>query len=417
MEISMGHPSKDIIGTKGDELKGKKIVLCITGSVAAIESPKIARELMRHGAEVFTIMSKMAKRIIHPYLMEWATGNPVVLELTGKIEHVSLLNKADLVLIAPATANTINKIACGIDDTPVTSATSVALGLNKPILILPAMHASMYNHPVLIENIEKLEKLGVKFLKPRIEEGKAKIVALEEVLEAVIAMLYEKDMKGLNVLVTAGPTIEHIDPIRILTNKSSGKMGIAIAKEAFRRGAKVTLIYGPGLIQPPHNIKIIHVETSKEIYDKVISELESNEYDIFVSAAAVSDFMLEKPYSYKINTHNVNELKLELKTVPKIVEKVKKISPKTFLIIFKAEYKVSNEELIKSSYDLLKEVNADLVVGNDVARKGVGFRTETNEVVIVESNCNVEYIPLTSKQKIAKRIFDIALKLYKRDRP
>jgi phosphopantothenoylcysteine decarboxylase/phosphopantothenate--cysteine ligase len=409
----MEHPSKDIVGTKGDELKGKRIVLCITGSVAAIESPKIARELMRHGAEVFAIMSKMAKKIIHPYLMEWATGNPVVVELTGKIEHVSLLNKADLVLIAPATANTINKIAYGIDDTPVTSAISVALGLNKPILILPAMHASMYRHPVLIENMNKLEKLGIEFLKPRIEEGKAKIATLEEVLEAVIAMLYEKDMKGLSVLVTAGPTIEHIDPIRILTNKSSGKMGIAIAKEAFRRGAKVSLIYGPGLIQPPSNIKVIHVETSKEMFDKVNSELESNEYDIFVSTAAVSDFMLEKPFSYKINTHNLNELELKLKIAPKIIEKVKKISPKTFLIAFKAEYGVSYEELVKSSYDLLKEVNADLVVGNDVAKQGVGFRAETNEVIIVDSNRNVEYVPLTTKQKVAKRIFDVALKLYK----
>jgi phosphopantothenoylcysteine decarboxylase/phosphopantothenate--cysteine ligase len=408
----MEHPSKDIVGTKGDELKDKRIVLCITGSVAAIESPKIARELMRHGAEVFTIMSNMAQKIIHPYLMEWATGNPVVVELTGKIEHVSLLNKADLVLIAPATANTVNKIACGIDDTPVTSAISVALGLNKPILILPAMHASMYRHPVLIENMNKLEKLGIGFLKPRIEEGKAKIATLEEVLEAVIAMLSEKDMKGLSVLVTAGPTIEHIDPIRILTNKSSGKMGIAIAKEAFRRGAKVSLIYGPGLIQPPFNIKVIHVETSKEMFDKVNSELESNEYDIFVSTAAVSDFMLEKPFSYKINTHNLNELELKLKIAPKIVEKVKTISPKTFLIAFKAEYGVSYEELVKSSYDLLKEVNADLVVGNDVAKQGVGFRAETNEVIIVDSNRNVEYVPLTTKQKVAKRIFDVALKLY-----
>lgn len=409
------HPSKDIVGTKGDELKDKKIILCITGSVAAIESPRIARELMRHGAEVFTIMSDMAQKIIHPYLMEWATGNPVVTKLTGKIEHVSLLNKADLVLIAPATANTISKIACGIDDTPVTSAISVALGLNKPILILPAMHASMYRHPVLIENIKKLEKLGIEFIKPRIEEEKAKIASVEEVLEAIIAKFTEKDMEGLSVLITAGPTIEYIDPIRILTNKSSGKMGIALAKEAFRRGAKVTLIYGPGLVKAPSYIKVINVETSKEMLNKVKLELESNNYDIFVSAAAISDFMLEKPFPYKINTHNLNELTLKLKIAPKIIEDIKKISPKTFLIAFKAEYGVSYEELVKSSYELLKEVNADLVIGNDVAKQGVGFRTETNEVIIVDSNYNVEFVPLTTKQKIAKRIFDFALKLYKKN--
>ena len=182
----MNHPTKDIIGTKGKELMNKKIILCITGSVAAIKSTEIARELMRHGAQVFPVMTKMAQRIIHPDLMEWATGNPVVFELTGKIEHVELGNIADLILVAPATANTISKIACGIDDTPVTSVISVGFGLNKPILIVPAMHESMYKHPILIQNIEKLRSLKGEFIGPEIKEGKAKIASVEKIVKVVI---------------------------------------------------------------------------------------------------------------------------------------------------------------------------------------------------------------------------------------
>jgi phosphopantothenoylcysteine decarboxylase/phosphopantothenate--cysteine ligase len=183
----MNHPSEDIIGTKGNELKNKKIVLCITGSVAAIKSPEIARELIRHGAQVFPVMTKMAQRIIHPDLMAWATGNSVVSELTGKIEHVELGCNTDLILIAPATANTISKIVCGIDDTPVTSVISVAFGNKIPILIVPAMHESMYKHPILIQNIEKLRSLKCEFIGPEIKEGKAKIAPVEKIVESVIA--------------------------------------------------------------------------------------------------------------------------------------------------------------------------------------------------------------------------------------
>jgi len=196
------HPSRDIIGTKGSELKERKIVLCITGSVAAVRSSDIARELMRHGAEVFAVMSQMAQKIVHPYLLEWATGNQVVTELTGKIEHIALTGerkeKADLVLVAPATANTTSKIACGIDDTPVTSVVSTAFGSDIPIIIVPSMHESMYRHPVLIENIKKLESLGVDFVDPHIEEGKAKIAEIEEILEAVFRKLeVRKELAGI----------------------------------------------------------------------------------------------------------------------------------------------------------------------------------------------------------------------------
>ncbi len=408
------HPSKSIVGAKGNELKGKNIILGISGSVAAVQCSEIARELMRHGAEVFVVMSPMAQKIIHPYLMEWATGNPVVTELTGKIEHVALVGgddyKADALLVAPATANTIGKIACGIDDTPPTSVASVAFGLNVPILVVPAMHESMYRHPVVTENIRKLEALGVKFIGPRIEEGKAKIALTRQIVDAVIQRLKPEDMAGMHVLVTAGPTLEYIDPIRVITNKSSGKMGIAVAEEASRRGANVTLICGCRPAMAPSNVKVVSVETTNEMYEAVRSELRSAQYELFVSAAAASDFAPEAPFKAKVDSHATQELKVKFKSLPKIIEKAKRISPSTFLVAFKAEYKLSNEELIKRAHKRLKTSRADLIVANDVGRKDAGFQTDTNEVFIVDRDKNVVHVPLMPKIDIARKLLDLVSK-------
>ena len=285
----MKHPSKEIIGTWSNLLKGKKIVLCICGSVAAIKSPEIARGLMRHGAEVYIVMSKAATLIIHPYLMEWATGNPVVTELTGKVEHVMLCGKtetkADLVLIAPATANTISKIACGIDDTPVTTFVSTALGTGIPIMIVPAMHETMYRNPFVAENIEKLKKMGIMFIGPRFEEGKAKIATPEQVINAVIRYFTPKILKGRKVLVTAGPTREYLDNVKFLTTPSTGKMGLAIAEECIASGAQVTLIMGPTTLKPPLEAKVIRVITCEEMRNAVVNELKKEKYDyIFLPA-------------------------------------------------------------------------------------------------------------------------------------
>ncbi|MEM2875924.1 MAG: flavoprotein [Candidatus Bathyarchaeia archaeon] len=191
----MRFDSKDIVGTKGTELKGRRIALCLTGSVAVAKAPEIARELMRHGAEVHVFMSPSAQRLISSTLMEWATGNPVVTEITGAVENVAMCGshagKADLVIVAPATANTIGKIAAGIDDTCVTTLVSTALGARIPILVAPAMHESMYNHPLVVENIGKLKSIGVLFVGPRVVEGKAKIAGVDEVVESAIRVLRE----------------------------------------------------------------------------------------------------------------------------------------------------------------------------------------------------------------------------------
>ena len=406
------HPSKDIVGSKSSLLKDRRVALCITGSVAAVKCPEVARELMRHGAEVYTVMSAMAQKIIHLYLMEWATGNHVVTELTGKIEHVMLagegVDKADLVLVAPATANTIGKIACGIDDTPVTTLVSTAFGSGIPIMVVPAMHESMYRHPVVTENVGKLRSLGVEFVGPRVEEGKAKIAEVKEIVEAVVRRLTVKiDLAKRKVLVTAGPTLEYIDPIRVMANKSSGKMGVAIVEEALSRGIEVTLVYGPGTAVPPVGAKIVSVETSQEMYEAVVSELKSKKYDVVIAVAAVADWAPEKKYEYKVPTSIKNELTVKMRPTPKIIDSVKKVSPDTFLVAFRAEYNLSDEELIQSAYKRLKKAKADLVAANDIGRKGAGFESDTNEVFIVDTNKKVVHVPVAAKREVAKRLFDV----------
>ncbi len=413
------HTSKEIIGTKGNALKGRKIVLCISGSVAAIKSPDIARELMRRGAEVYPVMSKSAEELIHPYLMEWATGNSVVTQLTGKVEHVTLAGehaqRADLILVAPSTANTISKIACGIDDTPVTTVVSTAFGSSIPIVIVPAMHESLYKHPVVAENIAKLKRLGVEFIGPRIEEGKAKIAEVNEVVEFVTdKLMAKKDLAGKRVVVTAGPTIEHIDPVRIITNRSSGKMGVAIAEEALSRGAETVLIYGPGTASPPSRAKTIRVRTTKEMRDTTLAELKANRCDVLVAAAAAADWAPEKQFDYKVSTHAAPFIDVRLRATPKIIDAVKKASSETLLVAFRAEHGMSDAELVDSAYKRLKAAKADLIVANDVGREGVGFDVDTNEVFIIDSEKNVTHVPLASKREVARKLLDvIAVKINK----
>jgi phosphopantothenoylcysteine decarboxylase/phosphopantothenate--cysteine ligase len=309
--------------------------------------------------------------------------------------------------VAPATANTISKIACGIDDTPVTTLVSTAFGSGIPIMVVPAMHESMYHHPVVAENIEKLQSLGVEFIGPRVEEGKAKIAKPKEIVEAVIRRLaVMRDLANRKILVTAGPTLEYIDPIRIIANKSSGKMGMAIAEEALSRGAEVTLVYGPGTAIPPVRAKTITIETTQEMYDATISELKSRKYDVAIAAAAVADWTPKKKYGYKVPTNIKTEHTIRLKPTPKIIDAVRKTSPETFLVAFRAEHNLSNKELIQSAYNRLKKAKADLIVANDIGRKDVGFAYDTSEVFIIDINKEVVHVPLTTKKEIARHLFD-----------
>ena len=400
------HPSKDIVGSDGSELDGRKIVLCITGSVAAYRAIDLARLLMRHGADVHAVMTEStAATLLHPEMMKWATGNDVVTKLTGNLEHVMLADygMSDLIVVYPCTANTLGKMAAGIDDTPVTSVLSVALGSKIPIIIAPAMHEAMYENRFIQSNVEKLRR-QVAFVEPCMEEGKAKVAEPKQVLQAAIEVLSRGPLAGKRVLVTAGSTVENIDPIRVVTNTSSGKMGIAIAQEAERMGATVTLVYAHG--SEPVNGRALRVNTSEEMRRAVVSQLSSVKYDIAIMAAAVADFMPAKKSEKKIDTR-AGKVELSLVATKKIIDEVKKKSKDTFLVAFKADYNVQDSVLVERAYKKLQDCDADIVVANDLGRKGSEAGSDRNEVFIVDKKRKIIHLPLESKVAIAMKLLEL----------
>jgi phosphopantothenoylcysteine decarboxylase/phosphopantothenate--cysteine ligase len=374
---------------KSARLQGKRIALCVAGSIAAIESPKLARELRRHGAEVQAYMSDAALDILHPNAMEFATGKEVITKISGKLEH---LYSFDLVLVAPATANIIGKIANGIADSVIST---LVLSTRARVVLAPAMHEEMYESRILRENLGKLRRYGYGFVEPRFREGKAKMAKIEDIVDRAIYELYDKDLKGKKVVVTAGPTVEYIDPIRIITNKSSGKMGIAVAREAYFRGADVKLIYGYGIETPPPYLAVVHVETGQEMLAASLQEMPC---DIFISAAAVSDFTVKEE---KEKLKSDREIDIKLIPTPKILEKIKK--HRCIKVGFKALHSVSEAELVDAASQAREKYGLDLVVANDVARDI--FRSDESEVYLVSGE-GVEHIPRTSKDEIAIEIFN-----------
>ena len=414
------HPSKDITESKGTILRGKTICMCLTGSVAVINAPIIARELMRLGADVVSVMSKAATELIKPTLMHWATGNPVITHLTGSVEHVFLAGdrpnaagKADLILVCPATANSISKVANGIDDTPVTTMVSTAFGSSIPIVVVPAMHESMY-HPIIEKNISVLKKYGIDVLGPRISEGKAKIAKVEDIIDRVIDLLItEKDLEGKRILITAGPSREAIDNVRYLSNKSSGRMGIEIAKEASARGADVLLVAGECMVKIPEYIKTNHVESADDFIKVIKDEISNNNYDFFISAAAISDYKPVDLIEGKISSDNVKELNVNMKLTPKILDIARRKDYKLFIIAFKAETNVSRTELIDRAYDRLLKSESDLIVANDVGRDDIGFNSKDNEVYIINKEKHITHIEKHTKRYVASKIIDVALENYR----
>jgi phosphopantothenoylcysteine decarboxylase / phosphopantothenate---cysteine ligase len=406
------HPSKDILGTQGSQLEGKKIILCITGSVAAYRAIDLARLLMRHHADVHAVMTEStASMLLNPEIMKWATGNDVVTKLTGNLEHIILADygMSDLIIVYPCTANTLGKVAAGIDDTPVTSILSVALGSKIPIIVAPAMHEAMYDNIFVQQNVSKLREQMV-FIEPKIEGGKAKVADPEHVLNATISVLSRRALlSGKRVLVTAGSTIEYIDPIRVVTNLSSGKMGIAIAQEAQRMGATVTLVYGYGTLNIASE-KIVRVNTGEEMYKAIVSELSSKRYDIAVMAAAVADFAPAKKSYQKIDT-KLGKMELSLVATRKIIDEVKNKNKDTFLVAFKADYGVSDSILTEKAYRKLKECDADIIVANDLGRKGSEPGSDKNEVFIVDRNKKIVHLPPESKAQVARRLLELVAEL------
>ena len=397
------HPSLDIVNSYGVELSGKKIVLCVAGSVAAYKAIELARLLMRHGANVTCVASSAVTKLVQPDYFRWATGNEVITKLTGELEHIRLAdyNQSDLIVVYPATANTLGKLANGIDDTPVSTVLTVGFGSKIPILMCPAMHASMYDNLAVKKNIEFL-KNKIEFLSPQMIEGKAKASEPEDVLEYVLKKFgFSSILKNKKILMTAGPTIEYIDPLRVITNQSSGKTGVLLASELISAGSKVTLVYGPGVEKPPKGAKVIKVFTSKEMYETVKKQMEKK-FDVVIMAAAVADYTPENPSKKKIKSTQ-NKIKISLKKVPKIIDQVKKFQKNIILVGFKAEVNLSKKDLIRVARKKLQESNADIIIANNIASSRYKKNPNNNEVLIIDSG-KVRSSGWKKKQKIVKFI-------------
>ena len=394
----------DITCSVSETLSGKTIVVGVTGSIAAVRVVDLIRDLIRRGAEVHCVASRAALQILHPYALEYATTHPVITEITGQVEHVQfcgVCGQADLLLIAPATANTIGKMACGIDDTPVTTFATTALGSGKPVAVVPAMHEAMYRHPAVLRNLDALREMGVTLIDPRIEEGKAKIADNLLVVREVERLLGPADLTGKRILITSGSNAETVDPIRILTNRSSGKTGVALALEARRRGAEVTLVHR-FLQDIP--VRQVYAESAKEMLDAVLAEVAKG-CDALISAAAVADYTLD-PKAEKIKSGQ--ELVLRLMPTQKIIKTVREAYPHLKIVGFKAETGVTDEELALRAQRSMQGAGLDLVVANDVARGGMG--TDDNRVLIIDRLVQRKTAE-GKKSLIAKMIMDALVEL------
>ena len=368
----------DITGSVSHTLAGKTIVVAVTGSIAAVRAVDLIRDLIRRGAAVHCVMSRAAEQILHPYALEYASGNSVIREITGKVEHVQFCGvggAADLLLVAPATANTIGKMACGIDDTPVTTFATTALGSGKPVAVVPAMHEAMYRHPAVLRNLETLRQMGVLLIDPRLEEGKAKIADNASIVWEVERLLGPGDLAGKRIVITSGSNAEAIDPIRILTNRASGKTGLALALEAWRRGAEVVLVHR-FLLELP--VRQVYAGSAAEMLDAVMAEVEKGCH-VLISAAAVADYTLDRQ-AEKIKSGQ--DLSLHLTPTPKIIKKVREAYPELKIVGFKAETDLGDEELIQRAEESMQCAHLDLMVANDVSRGGMG--TDDNRVIIID---------------------------------
>lgn len=400
-QIPNEHPTLWIKSTKSESLKGKTIVLAVTGSIAAVRTVELAREFIRRGADVYAVMSEAAGWILNPMALHYATGNEVITKITGKVEHVEFfgkLGRADLLLVAPATANTIGKIAAGIDDTAVTTFATTAIGAGKPVMIVPAMHEDMYNHPAVTENINKMKNWGISFIGPRVEEGIAKIAGNDGIVLEVERAIGKKTLCGKKILITSGSTAEPIDPIRILTNRASGKTGNELALEAYRRGAEVTIVHRNKL--GATGINEIYAETAAQMTDAVLAEL-ADGYDLLISSAAIADYTID---ASRQKIKSGEGLELTFKSTRKLIKEARQACPLLKIVGFKAEAGVDTEELLRRAGQTLKNSGLDMIVANEVSKGGIG--TDSNIVTILYSGQKEKLSIEGSKSLIANVLMD-----------
>ena len=396
-------------------LKGKNILLGVSGGIAAYKAADICSRLVKNHANVDVIMTEHALNFITPNTFEALCHNKVVTDTFDRnhpweVEHIALADKADCVIIAPATANIIGKLANGIADDMLTT---TLMACECPKLIAPAMNTKMWNNPILQDNLKKLKHYGWTIIEPESghlacgTEGSGKLAKPEVIVDWVINQAAcEKDMKGLRVMVSAGPTCEDLDPVRFLTNRSSGKMGYSIASAAAARGAEVTLVSGPVNLPHPANVKVVDIRSAADMYEAITSR--QKDTDIIIKAAAVADYRPATVSDNKIKKKDDgSDLALPLERTDDILKYLGKHKKKgQFLCGFSME----TENMIENSRKKLEKKNLDLIAANNVKVEGAGFQGDTNVLTLISKESEIE-LPLMSKWEAANRLLDEIMKL------
>ena len=390
-------------------LKDKTVVIGVSGGIAVYKTLDVISRLRKLGVNVYVIMTKSATEFVTPLSFQSLSQNYVVCDMfedpkTWDVEHISLAKRADVFLIAPATANVIGKMANGISDDMLTT---TVMATKAKVLIAPAMNTNMYENPIVQRNIGILKNLGYNFVDPESgrlacgDTGKGKLASPETIVEEVVKLLSkEQDLKGKSIVVTAGPTVESIDPMRYITNRSTGKMGYSIAKEAIERGADVTLITGPTNLTPPQNLKkLIKIESANDMYEAVLENLEEN--DVVIKSAAVADYK-PKNYSNKKIKKSDEDLFIQLDRNKDIAQEIGKIKNNKILVGFAAE----TNDLIENASLKIKKKNLDFIVANDLTKEGAGFGVDTNIVKIIDKEGNITEYPKMKKDEVANVILD-----------
>jgi phosphopantothenoylcysteine decarboxylase/phosphopantothenate--cysteine ligase len=400
-------------------LRNKEIIVGITGGIAAYKAAELVRILAKKGANVHVVMTRNAMEFVTPLTFQTLSGKPVTHEMFellegSKIGHIALSDLADQLVIVPATANIIGKVANGIADDFLST---MVMATRVPVLFVPSMNTKMWESKIVQGNIDKLRENGYEFIEPETGdlacgwEGKGRMPPVEGIVEKMEDIFTVKDLVGERVMVTAGPTQEFIDPVRCITNRSSGKMGYAVAKIARRRGADVILITGRTDLPRPTGTEVIEVVTASEMRNAVMEHQEK--CTVIIKAAAVGDFRCKALHCHKIKKKpREEEISLELERNPDILQELGKIKGDKVLVGFAAE----TENLVQNAYDKLKRKNLDLVVANDVTKQGIGFGSDENEVAIIGARGRAKHVPKLSKEEVAHVILDAVKRVIKKKR-
>lgn len=390
-------------------LKDKTVVLGVSGGIAVYKACDLVSKLKKAGINVHVIMTKSATEFVAPLTFQTLSQNYVVEDMfespkTWDVEHISLAKKADLFVLAPATANVIGKVANGIADDMLTT---TVMATKAKVLVAPAMNTNMYENPIVQRNIQILKDLNYEFVEPESgrlacgDVGSGKLASVDTICEKIISLLnVEQDLKGTSIIVTAGPTVESIDPVRYITNRSTGKMGYSIAKKAIERGADVTLISGPTNILPPQNLKkFIKTESAEDMYNAVLENIKDNQ--VVIKSAAVADYK-PKGYSDKKIKKSDDDLSIKLDRTKDIALEIGKIKEDKILVGFAAE----TNDLLENAKGKIKKKNLDFIVANDLTQEGAGFGVDTNIVKVIDKDGIISEYPKMKKEEVADVILD-----------